>query len=690
MGLKSYKEVISLVCCSDATFTEFEHFVVAWQRGDIPNVYGALGKPQGERDVGEVLRDFSQLSVNRFRPVNGLPDEDLKLVWTQLAQGSVWVSRPAKYQGPEDIAALKEYCKALKGKDKLGKSIVRYWMTRYQEDFNTWGQLADSYTIPEPWLGEMLKYLPEKPEKEVVTEDVLSSDGDDEDSSKKKKKPKKKSTSVDVLPSQIKRQLHKFHCAKHGVEIPQRLQPLEVLHIKDITQYQLTLDEKHDCKLVFFGSYSSRSCKLGEAGVQLLLGHSQRLTSSEGFVIVAVMDFRKPLVSFSAALKEMKDARVLMECGCYEGPRLQRKIEIPSPCWQLVYAYVSFGPEDYKPSLYHQPALHPTSSEYETKKGLEDMVPEKGEGAVALNVKNKVPRWEFVNLSSPDGKPLTHPICKRGRFCYRMVINFSKAESTVLDFFSGGIFAREALLCGRDVIYFANSEEESIFLKEYGKALERYNDHVRSWYKRYKSLKVPTSSSPQLALASSSQQLGLASTSQQPRGARRPRLQLAVGVVAEEFNQEESNDNQDLDPTLCTPCMGSRMQDSNDQGSLVEAVKQVNTGEHEEEGPFALVLHHSRSVGSSHFEENPSVPLLPEQSMEAAVPVPPCETLDINENNPVLEDQIPDLPVLATDHEDVGISSVQQDVQAGINASGDNEPNTDNRPKKKVKRKKIQ
>ncbi|KAL3699509.1 hypothetical protein R1sor_017531 [Riccia sorocarpa] len=112
------------------------------------------------------------------------------------------------------------------------------------------------------------------------------------------------------------------------------------------------------------------------------------------------------------------------------------------------------------------------------------------------------------------------------------------------------------------------------------------------------------------------------------------------------------------------------MQDSNDQGSPVEAVKQVNTGKHEEDGPLALVLHHSRSVGSSHFEENPPVPLLPEQSVEAAVPIPPCETLEINEDNPVLEDQIPDLPVLATDHEDVGISSVQQDVQAGINASG--------------------
>ncbi|KAL3675493.1 hypothetical protein R1sor_025441 [Riccia sorocarpa] len=415
MGRKSYKDVISLVCCSDDTFTKFERFVKAWQRGEIPDVFGALGKPQGERDVGEVLRDFSQLSVNRFRPINGLPDEDLKLVWSQLAEGSVWVSRLAKYQGLEDIVALKEYCKALKGKDKLGKAIVKYWMTRYQEDFNTWGQLAASYTIPEPWLGEMLKYIPEKPEKpekEVVTDDVSSSDGDEEDSSKKKKKPKKKSTSVDVLPSQIKTQLHKFHCAKHGVEIPQRLEPLAVLHIKDITQYQLTLDEKPDYKLVFLDLTHPDLAHWEKQEFSCFLGIVKELTSSEGFAIVAVMDFGRPL---------------------------------------LVYAYVSFGLEDYAPSLYAQTALHPTCNEYETEKGLEDMVPHKGEGAEPLNVKNKAPR-----------------------------------------------------------------EKESIFLKEYGKTLQRHSDRVRSWYQRYKSLKVSTSSGPQPALASSSQQPGLASTSQQP------------------------------------------------------------------------------------------------------------------------------------------------------------------------------
>ncbi|KAL3693937.1 hypothetical protein R1sor_007588 [Riccia sorocarpa] len=206
----------------------------------------------------------------------------------------------------------------------------------------------------------------------------------------------------------------------------------------------------------------------------------KELTSSKEFVIVAVMDFGKALVSFSTAPKEMKDARVLMECGSYEGPRLQRKIEFISQCWQLVYAYISSGPEDYRHALNSSTTLHPCSTEFSTEKGLEDMEPEKGEGVMQLNVKNKVLRK------------------------YR------------LDFFSGGIFAREALLSGRDVIYFANTEPEAIFLKEYGKALVHYSERVRQWFLRYKSAKVPTSSSQQPALASLSQQPGLASVSQQP------------------------------------------------------------------------------------------------------------------------------------------------------------------------------
>ncbi|KAL3697311.1 hypothetical protein R1sor_011387 [Riccia sorocarpa] len=420
MERKSHKEVISLVCCSDATSDAFEQFVLRWKKGEVPDVHGALGKPKGERDVGEVDRDFSQLSVNRFRPVNGLVDEDLKPVWNQLEKGSVWVSRPAKHQGHDDIVTLRDYCKVLKGKRTWGKTI-----------------LATDYSIPDKWLEEMLKFVPDKPEKEVVTEDVSSSDGDDEDSSKKKKK-KKKSTSVDVIPSQIKTQLYKFHCAKHGGDIPQRLQPWEVLEIKDITQYQLTIDEKLNCKLVFLDLIHPDMVAWEKQEFSSFLGIIGELTNAKEFAIVAVMEFGQPLVDFRAALKKMKDARFLMECGCYERPRLQRKVALEYPCWQLVYAFVSLGAEDYRPKLHENIQCQPFLSEYVTKKSTEDFDVAKGEGALAENIKNKVPRWEFVNLSSPDGKPLVHPICKRRNFCIRLLTNLSADGSTVLDFFSGG------------------------------------------------------------------------------------------------------------------------------------------------------------------------------------------------------------------------------------------------------------
>ncbi|KAL3680739.1 hypothetical protein R1sor_023695 [Riccia sorocarpa] len=436
MGRKSHKEVIFSVCCSDATFDAFEQFVLRWKKGEVPDVYGALGKPKGERDVGEVDHDFSQLSVNRFRPVNGLVDEDLKLVWNQLEKGFVWVSRPAKHQGPDDIVALRDYCKVLKGKRTLAKTIVRYWMTRFKEDYNSWVQLATDYSIPDKWLEEMLKFVPDKPEKEI------------------------------------------------------------------------------------WSLGRSRS-------LVAFLGIIHELTNAKEFVIVAVMEFGQPLVDFRAALKEMKDARFLMECGCYEGPRLQRKVALEYPCWQLVYVFVSLGAEDYMPKLHENVQCQPFSSEYVTKKSAEDFDVAKREGALAENIKNKVPRWEFVNLNSPDGKPLVHPVCKSRNFCIRLLTNLSADGSTVLDFFSGGVFAREALFLKRDVIYFADSEPEAIFLRDYTKELLRLGDRVKNWSVKYKSAKCPASASQQLALASSSQQPAHASSSRQPADAVTQEDQIA-------------------------------------------------------------------------------------------------------------------------------------------------------------------
>ncbi|KAL3700795.1 hypothetical protein R1sor_018817 [Riccia sorocarpa] len=264
MGRKSHKEVISLVCCSDSTFAEFEKFVARWKKDEVPDVHGVVGPVENERGV-KVDRDFSQLSVNRFRPVNDLLDSDLRLVWTQLEKGTVWVSCPAKL--PEGLklavhsVSLKDYCKMLKGKRALALRILRYWFDK----------------------GD-------KGDKEVAGEDISSSDAEEDNSSKKKKKPRKK-TSVDVLPSQVKTGLHRFHCAKHGETAPQRFEPLEILHIKDISQYQLTLDEKLSCKLVFLDLTHPDILAWGRQEFSCFLDIVRELTVATEFAIVAIMDF---------------------------------------------------------------------------------------------------------------------------------------------------------------------------------------------------------------------------------------------------------------------------------------------------------------------------------------------------------------------------------------------------------------
>ncbi|KAL3692329.1 hypothetical protein R1sor_005980 [Riccia sorocarpa] len=130
MGRRSYKEVIPLVCCSDETYVVFEKFVKRLKEGKIPDVHGTIGPSKDPRTGLVCDRDVSQLFVNRFRPINRLSDEDLKLAWTVLEEGKVWVTKPARYQGPEDVVSLKDFCKVLKATRDLEKRILKYWNTR--------------------------------------------------------------------------------------------------------------------------------------------------------------------------------------------------------------------------------------------------------------------------------------------------------------------------------------------------------------------------------------------------------------------------------------------------------------------------------------------------------------------------------------------------------------------------------
>ncbi|KAL3699334.1 hypothetical protein R1sor_017356 [Riccia sorocarpa] len=269
----------------------------------------------------------------------------------------------------------------------------------------------------------MLKFdKGDKGDKEVAGEDVSSSDAEEDDSSKKKKKPRKKA-SVDVIPSQVKTGLHRFHCAKHGETTPQRLEPLEILHIKDISQYQLTLDEKLSCKLVFLDLTHPDILAWGRQEFSCFLDIVRELTVATEFAIVAIMDFGQQLVDFCTELKEMKDARVVIE-SFSKGQRPDAAL------------------------LNGVPA----------KGAGEDFVEEKGTTAIQTNIKIKVPQWGFVGMASPDGS------------------------------------------AHRDVIYFANSQEEAEFIVKYEKSLVSYSEHVRHWFAKYKSAKKPASTIKQPAI----------------------------------------------------------------------------------------------------------------------------------------------------------------------------------------------
>ncbi|KAL3693994.1 hypothetical protein R1sor_007645 [Riccia sorocarpa] len=393
----------------------------------------------------------------------------------------------------------------------------------------------------------MLKFdKDDKCDKKVAGEDISLSDAEEDDSSKKKKKPRKK-TYVDVLPSQVKTGLHRFHCAKHGKTAPQRLEPLEILCIKDISQYQLTLDEKLSCKLVFLDLTHPDILAWGRREFSCFLDIVRELTVATEFAIVAIMDFGQQLVDFCTELKEMKDARVVIECGCYEGPRLHRDVEFNFPCWQLVYALISLGSQDYEPSLKNIVQMRPYSMEYQPKGTGEGLVEEKG----------------------PD--------------------QHQDKGST------------------RDVIYFANSQEEAEFIGKYGKSLVSYSERVKHWFAKYKSAKKPASTNQQPAIlakehantqddhipADQKEKAPFVfdevfTTDALERLGNRPRLQLTADGEPEDIDNVHSNNPRGLDPAEHI----IKKQDSTDQGSLFQAVQQRNVEECEEEGSLALALNY--------------------------------------------------------------------------------------------------
>ncbi|KAL3694096.1 hypothetical protein R1sor_007747 [Riccia sorocarpa] len=261
-----------------------------------------------------------------------------------------------------------------------------------------------------------------------------------------------------------------------------------------------------------------------------------------------------------------------------------------------------------------------------------------------------------------------------------MLNNFSSEGSTVLDFFSGGVFAREALMLQRDVIYFANSQEEAEFVGKYGKSLVSYSGRVRHWFAKYKSAKKSASTIQQPAILAKEHANTQTIIFPAIRRRRPHSLQLIEDGEPEDVDNVHSNQPRGLDSAEHI----IKKHDSTDQGSLSQAVQQRNVEECEEEGPLALALNYCRSLGSSHFDDLETVPLVQSRkpSVQPNVPIIPSHTLSLNENDPGLEGLILE-PV---EHADDALSPGQpQDVQVPRNTSGDNEPIKAIRPKKSTR-----
>ncbi|KAL3691303.1 hypothetical protein R1sor_004954 [Riccia sorocarpa] len=404
--------------------------------GLIPDVQGNTGCPHNDKGI-EFDRDYSQLSLNRFRLVNGLSDEELKQVWTLLESGDVWVAKPAKYQGSEAVVSLKDYCKKLKAICSLGKHVVKFWPSRYREVYDKWSDLEKAYNFPDKWLESMFKYIPEKADKEVAADEASSSDVETDDgNTRRRKKGKKKSFVADPLPSQIASAIHRVYCAKRGESAPKRLEPLEVLHIKDITKYQLTLDEKLECPLVFLDLTHPHMHAWEKPEFSSFLGIVRDLIVSKCFAVVAIMDFGQAPVDFAHALKDMKDARVIVDYGCYEVKRVHNRTDLPYPCWQLIYAFVSLVAEDYTPVLItrRSPSQQPFLLETQPSKWREEMNVDQGDHAESIN--------------------------------------------------------------GRDVVYFANSSFESEFITKYSKALCKFSKRISDWFVQFGQGKKLAASTP--------------------------------------------------------------------------------------------------------------------------------------------------------------------------------------------------
>ncbi|KAL3684440.1 hypothetical protein R1sor_002462 [Riccia sorocarpa] len=99
-----------------------------------------------------------------------------------------------------------------------------------------------------------------------------------------------------------------------------------------------------------------------------------------------------------------------------------------------------------------------------------------------------------------NGKMIVNRYCKSRFMCSEIIKTFSNKNEFVLDFFSGGVFMREALLHGRQCLAFGANERETSFLQDYPHALVDVvdNKHV---LRKYMDSWTKTQSAPSTSTA---------------------------------------------------------------------------------------------------------------------------------------------------------------------------------------------
>ncbi|KAL3682632.1 hypothetical protein R1sor_000654 [Riccia sorocarpa] len=102
----------------------------------------------------------------------------------------------------------------------------------------------------------------------------------------------------------------------------------------------------------------------------------------------------------------------------------------------------------------------------------------------------KAPCWRMVDNDDLKKRGRVHPYCKRVDDIEDIIYNWSIHISTIIDIFSGGVVLRAGLLASRQVVCFARSSQEALFLESFVKRLKELCVTTKAWCISYRTSKI--------------------------------------------------------------------------------------------------------------------------------------------------------------------------------------------------------